>query len=93
MHLLSLFFKYAPFRNANDGRRFTNKPSLDAFHLHAQNRVDVDALVNEIPTKLKSARICSERTKRQLPSVVLIHGSFSTAISGWNHGKERRGGI
>ena len=60
MHLLSLFlnmhpsvlFKYAPFRQANDGRRFMHKHSLNASHLHVQNRVDVEALVNEIPTNL-----------------------------------------
>lgn len=56
---LTLFFfilkKYAPVRNTNDGRRFTNKHSLDAFHPRAQNRVDAEALVNEISTNSKSA--------------------------------------
>jgi len=55
LNLLTPFFKYAPFRNTNDGRRFTNEHSLDAFHPLAQNRVDVEALVNEILTNLKSA--------------------------------------
>jgi hypothetical protein len=56
IYSLSLFSNTRPSVNTNDGRRFTNELSLDAFHPHAQNRVDVEALVNEIPTNLKSAQ-------------------------------------
>ena len=40
---LPLLQKYARLRNTNDGRLFKNKHSLDAFHPHAQNHVDVEA--------------------------------------------------
>lgn len=38
LYVLTMFFIYAPFRNTNDGRRFTNEHSLDAFQPRAQNR-------------------------------------------------------
>ena len=58
---LTLFFfilkKYAPVRNTNDGRRFTNEHSLDAFHLARKIALmqTPEALVNEISTNSKSA--------------------------------------
>ena len=60
MHSLSFSFilkKYAPVRNTNDGRRFTNEHSLDAFHLARKIALmqTPEALVNEISTNLKSA--------------------------------------